>query len=248
VQVDHLQSGRCAPSRCGECEQPTADGPILALLQVLQALSNPRHPDLALHLRLAATAIRSHEPHSDIRQWLQGGLFTRLLSILRVLPSLGLSPTDAAAVCAGAAAGIANTLLLSSWLTHVSQPATAASFEQMHLAAQCTDVLAALTRHGILNSAAAAELPLGHEIHVEVEASDSLPAGLEGGGAVDQGLARRFWTPLRICAFTLSMRLVDLTSSCERAVLAELLAPRAFRLLLTTTIDWPCGESGDHFH
>jgi hypothetical protein len=210
---------------------------IPAALQALDVLSDPRHPDLVAQLRVAAAAI-SKQNSRKAQAWLEGGLFNHLLDILRALPSLSLGPTDAAEICAGAAAGIGNILHVAAYDPAV-ELATRTTLEQMMLAARSRDVLTALIHHGILAPAAAEQLPPGHEVHVEADSDDgSVNATLEGG----------FWTPLRICAFTLSVRLrlhtcADHQRRAKRPLLAALADARIVRLMLHTAIAWPCGES-----
>jgi hypothetical protein len=131
---------------------------LLAAAQVLRALADPSHPDLAATLRAAAAAINKKKRH-ELRLWLEGGLFTRLLDILRGLPAQGLPPNLAAEVCAAAAACVCNVIhCIQSEDVALPPHVTAGSLQQE---AGCMEVVAAVVHCGIVNIAAAGQLPAG---------------------------------------------------------------------------------------
>ena len=144
------------------CDVQSAPTPSRSVvLQVLKALADPSHPDLAAHLRTAAASISLKKRH-ELPIWLEGGLLTRLLDILRALPTLNLSPPLAAEVCSAAAAAVCNILQL----TEVSRlPLGNFTHQGLMEAAQCPDMLSGLLQCGILNPAAGEQLPPGHEYY-----------------------------------------------------------------------------------
>jgi hypothetical protein len=107
-----------------------------------------------------------------------------------------------------------------------------------------------LIRYGILDGAAAEQLPPGHEVYVDVGVDGYAPTVLQGDAATQEGLARQFWTPLRICAFTLSARVFNLgpheadfqMPPALKPVLAALADATVLKQMLDTVIAWPCGE------
>jgi hypothetical protein len=81
------------------------------VLQVLEVLADHEAPNelLAAKLRFVAAAV-ARQQRQQFAEWLDGGLFTHLLDILRRLPDMALDDNEAAEVCAAAAAGIGNII------------------------------------------------------------------------------------------------------------------------------------------
>jgi hypothetical protein len=131
---------------------------LLAPPQVLRTLADPNHPDLAPILRAAAAAITKKKRH-ELRLWLEGGLFTRLLDILRGLPAQGLPPNLAAEICAAAAAAVCNVLHCAQ-IEGVPLPPHVTK-DSLAQEAGCVEVVAAVVHCGVVNAAAAGQLPPG---------------------------------------------------------------------------------------
>jgi hypothetical protein len=211
-------------------------------LQVLKALRDPRHPDLPAQLRMAAAAMTSQRRHG-LRLWLEGGLLDALLGIVRTLPN-GLGAREAAEVCAAAAAALGNAIALAS-LPGAELPA-GESVNAMVAKVACCDVLLPLVCCGMLCQEAVEELPPERCVHVEVEGIACyplVPPALEGWH--DVRLSAQFWTPFRICAFTLLHHLLadeDRVTPELVPVLAALADEGVFRAAVTTASTYPCGK------
>ena len=211
---------------------------MLRWLQVLQVLADPTHPDLAAKLRIAASVLNGSNFTQEVPHWVKGGVFSRLLSILRDLPA-GRSPEQAAELCAGAAAclcGVICAALGTAEPAHLPHGVTAASLT----AEACSpDVLLPLIHYGILDPAAAVQLAPGHEITMLPLANN--PTAIVKG---DQQMSRQYWTPRHICAYVLSQRLFPPGHEALPAgvthVLADLVDPLLIRDMLSYVLEIPC--------
>jgi hypothetical protein len=209
--------------------------------QVLDVLADPSHPQLASKLRYVAAAI-TRQKLGELRDWFADGLLTHLLDILRALPDLGLSDHQAAEVCAAAAAGVSNIIGTSYLLT--APRAAALNLDALHKEASCIQVLRALVRYGLANPAATEQLPPGHEIHVEPTIG-SVPAALQSPPTDATRASREFWTPWRVCMYTISERLVVANNALTdemSAALTPAATPATFQRLLSSAIEHPAGE------
>jgi hypothetical protein len=216
---------------------------VPALPQVLAVLADPGHPQLVAKLRFVAAAI-TPDKHLELRAWLDGGLLPLLLDILRALPLLGLSDRDAAEACAAAAAGVSNVLAVAYARTALTpKPDPVEQVDELRQQACSLDIFEALVTYGMLNPAAAEQLPPGREISMIVDYGNG-PAALYSAAYVSQ-LSREFWTPWTICTFTLRERLLvgkaPFTKAFARA-LTPLVTPSVFEQLLNLAIRHPCGE------
>jgi hypothetical protein len=170
---------------------------LLAPLQVLRALADPSHPDLAATLRAAAAAITKKKRH-ELRLWLEGGLFSHLLDILRGLPAQGLPPNLAAEACAAAAAAVCNVISCAH-MEDVDLPprVTVGSLAQE---AACTKVAAAVVHCGVVNTAAAGQLPRGRKAYSLIEANIQSAARVPGDDEFrKESFSRLFNTPRTPC-------------------------------------------------
>jgi hypothetical protein len=193
--------------------------------QVLQVLSNPSHPDLPAKLHLAAAAITASN-HNDLLLWLQGGLATHLLHILRSLPSLHLAPAEAACTCAATAAALCNVVHAAKSLgCELPAPMTLQALASQLIRSK--EILTAVVQSGMLGPAARQPLPAGCEVHVQ-SARDNFALRAATGADAGGGPSGQFWTPLRICGYLLEMALqadADDDEECPAAscaVLAQL--------------------------
>jgi hypothetical protein len=236
IKQVQLHSPSHLPDRTADCAAPP---------QALQVLSNPSHPELPAKLRLAAAAITASN-HNTLRIWLQGGLFTHLLRILRSLPALKLSPADATDVCAATTAVLVNIIFVAR--DHTSCLPGSATLEQITYNIASLDVLAAVVKHGMLGPAAVERLQPGREIHVE-HIKDYRKFGTPSNGSWPQG-PPQFWTPLRICGhllvaiFMQDMVVNGATDFLEK--ISKTLLPAAntgvFQHLLETALEDPGGR------
>jgi hypothetical protein len=210
---------------------------------VLQALSDVKHPDLAVQLRLAAAAFAGGH-HHDLPRWLQGGLFKHALRILQTLPTLRLSCNEATDTCAAAAAVLYNIIKVARHHGIALPGSTTAD----SLAAQLLskDVLSAVVQCGMLSAAARTPLPPGREICME-HAADFLP---QISAAIRRTVShtKHFWTPMRVCSYLVAEALLDCTINYQvrtanaaeiNAVLVRLLRTDVFRHLLQTALEEP---------
>jgi hypothetical protein len=200
-------------------------------LQALNTLASPSHPDLATHLRVAAAAT-SFSKRQGLRLWLEGGLFTHLLDILRALPSLGLSPSLAAEVCAAAAAGVCNVIDVTREY-EAALPA-AATRSMLMQATQSVEVLSAVVLCGIVPPAAAEQLPPGHKIHL-VCGTDARGSG----GGAEASTARLLNTPRTSCTRFLQTTQVLQAAFDHPDVLLRLLDDCIFEHMLNMVIQAP---------
>jgi hypothetical protein len=196
-------------------------------LQVLKVLSNPSHPDLVPGLRSASTNISANNVR-DLHLWLEGGLFTHLLRILEALPSLDLSPSNAADVCASAAAVLSNVVLVSQMQDAPLPPSIT---PQSILAAAGTLEMVGLVVQFGMTGAAALEPLSGPTMHVEL---------LEPTLAKPPNRTPPVWTPLQVCSYLLEEVLIfDEAIRDEHGVCVEAAARKlgpAFRRLVDTAI------------
>jgi hypothetical protein len=157
-------------------------------LQVLRVLADPAHPDLQAKLRFAASAVAMDKYH-NLPRWLRAGLLDHLLGILRALPTLHLSPQEAANTCAAAAAALGNVVQVALLWHYSDHPMPAFSIDSLMEKARSLDVLEAVVQFGMLGPAALQPLPAA--IHIEqypgVVQFSVAPAGDEP------------WTSLRVC-------------------------------------------------
>jgi hypothetical protein len=231
----------------------TADGDSFSLLTLglsfpqvlLEVLADPSHPQLAAKLRFVGANV-TRQPHQELRDWLDDGLFMRLMDVLRALPTLGLSDHKAAEVCAAAVAAACNIIQTSRAfkaleLPAAGSPATTASLRKQ---ASCPHVRSALVRYDILNPAAAEPLPPGHEVHMMVNLSGSVPASVFAQPSCSTRISRGYWVPWKVCAYSISERVyvADNTLNGDaKAALAAAVDGVTFQKLLTSAMDHPCG-------
>jgi hypothetical protein len=134
------------------------------VLQVLDVLANPNAPTqlLAAKLRFVAAAV-TRQKRAEFAEWLDDGVFERLLDILRRLPDLGLSDNEAAEVCAAAAAGISNVIQGAAVFrsTDQLQASVIPPPDTLRKAASCVHVLRALVRYGLEPCRVRSSCPLG---------------------------------------------------------------------------------------
>ena len=211
---------------------------------VLEVVADPSHPQLAAKLRIvAATAHRQNRP--DFQAWMNAGVFSRLLGVLRALPTLGLDNFAAAHLCAAAAAAIGNIIQAAQALEG-SKPALPACMTAAMLRkeASCDDVLGSVVRYGLLNPAAAQQLPPGCEVHVD-GSRGSVPADVFSQTSCASQASREFWTPWRICCYTVSDRVVvgDNVNSAIMEALAPAVTSTTFEKLFNSVVTHPCGEA-----
>jgi hypothetical protein len=207
---------------------------------VLQVLADPGHPDLPAKLRLAASAVTIHK-RGDLPLWLQGGLVTHLLNILRALPTIALDPAEAADICAAAAAVLFNVIRVARACG--AMPGLQSSTPHKSIASQVASpaVLSAVVQYGMLGPAAQEPLPPGREVpHIEL-----IRSRLPTAPAVRH--SHPLWTPLRLCGsliveiFTFTLCL-DLSGASQtdgavlevQAVVAPLAREAVFHHLLLT--------------
>jgi hypothetical protein len=218
---------------------------------VLQVLADPAHPDLPAKLRVAASAITTHK-HRDLPRWLQGGLLTHLLNILRAIPTSHLDPSEAADICAAAAAALCNI----AFRARCGDPAHLGGTTKHQVAAQVAspDVLSAVVQYGMLGPAAQQPLLLGREVpHIE-RMPTYFTHGLGHVGAAASQAARRskqLWTPLRLCGFLIAEVMLLLNRHFREgapaavrgvdAVVGQLARVGVFRHLLLTALEYPAG-------
>jgi hypothetical protein len=200
-------------------------------MQVLHVLADPAHPDLQAKLRFAASAI-AMDKYRNLPRWLQGGLMDHLLAILRALPSLHLSPQEAASTCAAAAAALCNVVQVAFVWHFCDHQPPGFSMDALIEKARALDVLEAVVQYGMLDPAALQPLPTA--IHVEkypgVVQFSVAPAGGEP------------WTPFRVCGCLLVAVMEDCeyTNHCNftaymthfAEVLRPLVTTRIYRHLL----------------
>jgi hypothetical protein len=187
------------------CQHMCCNTADTARLQVLLALSNPGHPGLTTQLRVAAAAITARK-HKDLGRWLEGGLITHVLAILRSLATLNLHPAEACDTCAACAAVICNILRLlhtSRCQVHVPPGFTPEALAEQVLS---LDVLDAVVQFGMLPPAALEPLAPGRQIHFE-RTPPSTPEGTSG--LSNTPCYKDFWTPLRMCSHLLAGALLE---------------------------------------
>jgi hypothetical protein len=174
---------------------------------VLKVLSNPSHPDLVPKLRFAASTINLKNVR-DLHLWLKGGLFAHLLRILEALPTLKLSPTNAADVCAPTVAVLCNVLQLS--FSKAANLPPAVTPQSLVAAAGALDVLAPVVQFGMLG--AAAQEPLaGPKVHIEnLEQLLELYKPRVDTGQLASPCGRKppVRTPLHVCGYLLMLALM----------------------------------------
>jgi hypothetical protein len=156
--------------------------------QVLLVLSDPHDPELSAKLRFAAAAITVEKRH-NLATWLQGGLFTHLLAILRALPTLYLSSREAAETCAATAAVLCNIIHVG--MQHASSLPLSITASTMVSDLCALDVLGLIVEFGMLGPGALQPLQSGHNVHLE-SVTEDIPCST---GPCSSG----FWTPLRVC-------------------------------------------------
>jgi hypothetical protein len=195
---------------------------VCSAVQVLHVLSNPTHPDLQAKLCFASSCITADKRH-NLPRWLQRGLFTHLLRILRALPTLHLSPKVAANTCAAAAAALCNVIrvALQSPTFNLTPAITVPSLLEE---ATSRDIVAAVVQFGMLGASALEPLPAA----VHVEHAGKVPlfpvAPAESGP----------WTPLRVCGCLL----VALMEGCSFQNSADLAAGMlSFADMLSPLVD-----------
>jgi hypothetical protein len=219
--------------------------PLIALAphstQVLRALADPSSPDLAAALRAAAAAV-SKTKRRDLRLWLEGGLFTHLLGILQALPTLGLSPSLAAELCAAAAAGVCN-IIDCALIGDMTLPPGVTARSLMQQAAR-PDVTAAVVHSGVVHIAAAGQLPPGREPYLACKA-DVLAVPQRPGDEEFRGgsFSRLFNTPRTACLKLLTMTVPtpewSLADLDYCAALAPLLDGGVFEHILAMVVHAP---------
>jgi hypothetical protein len=215
-------------------------------LQVLKALSNPSHPDLASKLRFTAAAITERKQR-DLRRWLEGGLTTHVLAILRSLPTLNLGPSEAAETCAACAAVLHNILqLLRPKDLGPGATPSRGPYPSLGNEASALEVLEAVVQFGMLPPAALEPLAPGRLIHIESNLE------LTPATAPKAPSERPFWTPLRICSYLLAAALSVDPEGCAgrfnsiapriNPAVGQLVDARVFRHLLESALEVPGGE------
>jgi hypothetical protein len=160
-------------------------------------LADPSNPDLAATLRVAAAAITKKKRH-QLPLWLEGGLFTRLLDILRGLPAQGLPPNLAAEICAAAATGVCN-IISCAQLAGVALPHGVTPGTLLDEAGR-VEVKAAVVHCGVVNTAAAGQLPPGREACLLDMANIPEAQPVPGYGELrKESFSRLFNTPRTPC-------------------------------------------------
>jgi hypothetical protein len=219
----------------------------IVVLQVLEVLADPNAPTqlLAAKLRFVAAAV-GRQQRQEFAEWLDDGLFTHLLDLLRRLPDMGLDDDEAAEICAAAAAGVSNTIQHATVFSAAEQLQDfVPPPDSLRKDATCVEVLRSLVRYGLVNPAATEQLPPGQLVQM-TPTQGGVPADVFvqtscGNNRTD----REFWTPWRICAVTVFDRLLTggfLVTSAMAAELAPAVTTTIFQQLLTSTIKGPCGE------
>jgi hypothetical protein len=215
---------------------------LLAPPQVLRALADPSHPDLAANLRAAAAAITRKKRH-ELRLWLEGGLFTHLLDILRGLPAQGLPPNQAADICAAAAACVCNVVHCSQ-IGDMALPPRVTPGSLLD-EADCVELLASVVHCGVVNTAAAGQLPAGQEASMLFK--DNILAARRAPGDDEfrkESFGRLFNTPRTPCIQLLLSVTGDaaacaLPDPCMKPALRRLLDGRIFEHMLQMAIHAP---------
>jgi hypothetical protein len=214
---------------------------------VLQVLSDPGHPDLPAKLRFAASSLTARNC-CDLPRWIQGGLLTHLLNILRALQTINLGSAEAADICAAAAVTLCNMLILA----RSTKSELAGSTTPDSIAAQvaCPDVLAAVVQYGMLGLAAQEPLPPGRDVpHIEITATYTPAARALAPTAQAARRSKQLWTPLRLCGFLIVEALSDHSQSGSaasqevKAVVGQLAQERVFHHLLLTALEDPGGTT-----
>jgi hypothetical protein len=206
-------------------------------------LADPSHPDLAATLRAAAAAITKKKRH-DLRLWLEGGLFTQLLDILRGLPAQGLPPNQAAEICAAAAACVCNVHDCARFGDVALPPHVTAGSMLDRVA--CMEVAMAVVHCGVVNTAAAGQLPPGREASIVLKSTIHETRRVPGDDEFrKESFSRLFNTPRTICIHLLVLATMgqagaaDLPDPRLEAALRRLLDGSIFEHMLQMAIHAP---------
>jgi hypothetical protein len=216
------------------------NAPHSGAVQVLQALSNPTYPRLEAMLRLTTITISAKQHCGDLSLWLEGGIFTHLLNIMRALPTLGLDPDLATYACTSAAAILCNII----HLTAQHEPDLPSPFTVDYLLAEAgsLDIVTALIKHGMLAPIAVRPLPAGRDVHME-DVPGYIPY------ATVDAFSKDFWTPLRVCGHLLASVVFGSTTTTGastrlqsvlrfKAATGALVGEVVFQHLLETSLEY----------
>jgi hypothetical protein len=196
--------------------------------QVAAALARPSSPDVAKHLRAAATAIGAER---DTSRWLDTDLVPNLLSILRSLPA-GRSAGAATAVCAAALSALAHMFIGLE-----ADSANERRFRAMLVADP--EACGAVVRWGLTCPEGTAQLPAGQEVNMPHD-----HAGVPE--AASKAKTHPFWTPFAcVISFVTMVALPAQGCSAEehRAFMANFRAaatPAVVAHLLKIAKQYPC--------
>jgi hypothetical protein len=156
---------------------------------MLEALSKQRSAHVAQYLRDVAASFATR---SNADRWLSTDLLPKVLAILRVLPSSGRSPKQAAEVCGAAAA------VLSHLLEAVAKKPYQERSQLVGAILSDPEACNELVRWGITHPEAAKQLSSEQAIHMPA------PALLAASDTNEpQQQQQGFWTPFAVCMYTL---------------------------------------------